>query len=54
MVEMTPSGKVLDTRNVDKGASGALFGIVATGTDDSNTKITSTTITTTICRQLEK
>ena len=39
MVEMTPSGQVLDTRNVDKGASGALFGIVATGTDDSNTKI---------------
>jgi hypothetical protein len=39
MVEMTPSGKVLDTRNVDNGASGALFGIVATGTDDSNTKI---------------
>ena len=25
--------------NVDKGASGALFGIVATGTDDSNTKL---------------
>jgi hypothetical protein len=39
MVEMTPSGKILDTRNVDKGASGSLFGIVATGTTDSNTKI---------------
>jgi hypothetical protein len=39
MVEMTPSGTILDTRNVDKGASGSLFGIVATGTDDSNTKI---------------
>jgi hypothetical protein len=39
MVEMTPSGNLLDTRNVDKGVSGALFGIVATGTDDSNTKI---------------
>jgi len=39
MVEVTPSGKLLDTRNVDKGASGALFGIVATGTDDSNTKL---------------
>lgn len=39
MVEMTPSGKILDTRNVDKGAAGALFGIVATGTDDSNAKI---------------
>lgn len=39
MVELTPSGKVLDTRNVDKGASGALFGIVATGTSDSDAKI---------------
>jgi hypothetical protein len=39
MVELTPSGKLLDTRNVDKGASGALFGIVATGSTDSNTKI---------------
>jgi hypothetical protein len=39
MVEMTPSGTILDTRNVDTGASGSLFGIVATGTDDSNTKI---------------
>ncbi|HLY01445.1 MAG TPA: hypothetical protein VKR56_03005 [Candidatus Cybelea sp.] len=39
MVELTPSGKLLDTRNVDKGAAGALFGIVATGSDDSNTKL---------------
>lgn len=39
MVELTPSGKVLDTRNVDKGASGSLFGIVATGTSDADTKI---------------
>jgi hypothetical protein len=39
MVELTPSGKVLDVRNVDKGASGSLFGIVATGTSDADTKI---------------
>jgi hypothetical protein len=39
MVELTPSGKVLDVRNVDKGASGSLFGIVATGTSDDDTKI---------------
>jgi len=35
----TASGKVLDVRNVDTGAAGALFGIVATGTKNSNTKI---------------
>jgi hypothetical protein len=39
LLEITPSGKVLATRNVDKGAAGALFGIVATGTNDANTKI---------------
>jgi hypothetical protein len=31
MVELSPSGKVLATRNVDKGAAGAIFGMVATG-----------------------
>jgi hypothetical protein len=39
MLEITPSGKLLATRNVDHGAAGALFGIVATGTTDANTKI---------------
>ena len=35
----TAGGKVLDVRNVDKGASGSLFGIVATGTNNANTKV---------------
>jgi len=39
MIELSAAGKLLDVRNVDKGAAGALFGIVATGTNDSNTKI---------------
>ncbi|MBV9719775.1 MAG: hypothetical protein JOZ77_10670 [Candidatus Eremiobacteraeota bacterium] len=39
LVELSVSGKVLDVRNVDKGASGALFGIVATGSSNANTKI---------------
>ncbi len=39
MVELSPSGKVLDVRNVDKGASGALFGIVATGASAADTKV---------------
>ncbi len=39
MVELTPMGKVLDVRNVDKGASGSLFGMVATGTNAANTKL---------------
>ena len=39
LIELSAAGKVLDVRNVDKGASGALFGIVATGTNASDTKI---------------
>jgi hypothetical protein len=36
---LSTAGKVLGIRNVDTGAGGALFGMVATGTSDSDTKI---------------
>ncbi|HEY1428497.1 MAG TPA: hypothetical protein VGF18_02915 [Candidatus Tumulicola sp.] len=39
MIEISPSGQVLGTRNLDTGAAGALFGIVATGTSDADTMI---------------
>ncbi|MGB8909611.1 MAG: hypothetical protein WCC84_12780 [Candidatus Cybelea sp.] len=39
MIEISSAGKLLDVRNVDTGAAGALFGIVATGTKTSNTKV---------------
>jgi len=39
LIELSAAGKVLDVRNVDKGAAGAIFGIVATGTDAADTKI---------------
>ncbi|HKE36071.1 MAG TPA: hypothetical protein VKB39_01475 [Candidatus Baltobacteraceae bacterium] len=39
MIELTPSGKVLDVKNVDKGAAGSLFGMVATGTTAADTKL---------------
>ena len=40
LVELSSaSGKLLGVRNVDKGPAGALFGIVATGTNASDTKI---------------
>ncbi|HLY03957.1 MAG TPA: hypothetical protein VKR56_15840 [Candidatus Cybelea sp.] len=39
MIEISPEGKVLDKRNVDTGAAGALFGMVATGTNAHNTKL---------------
>jgi hypothetical protein len=39
MVELTPGGHVLDVLNVDTGPAGSLFGMVATGTNASNTKL---------------
>jgi hypothetical protein len=39
LIEISPAGKVLDVRNVDKGPAGSIFGIVATGTSDADTKV---------------
>ncbi len=39
MVEMTPSGRILATRNVDKGAAGSIFGMVATGSNAFDARI---------------
>ncbi|MGP6157095.1 MAG: hypothetical protein ACLPYS_06230 [Vulcanimicrobiaceae bacterium] len=40
MVEISPSrGKVVATKNVDTGAAGALFGIVATGSSDDDVQL---------------
>jgi hypothetical protein len=39
LVEISPAGKMVAAQNLDKGAVGALLGIVATGTDASDTKI---------------
>lgn len=39
MIEISPRGKVLDALNVDTGVGGAIFGMVATGTNPSNTKL---------------
>jgi hypothetical protein len=39
MVEISPSGQLMATRNVDKGAPGAIFGMVATGSSADDTKL---------------
>jgi hypothetical protein len=39
LIEVSAGGKLLDVRNVDKGAAGAIFGIVATGTTASDAKV---------------
>jgi hypothetical protein len=39
LIEIAANGKLLDVRNVDKGAAGALFGLAATGSTAANTKV---------------
>lgn len=39
MVEISPSGQLLNVKNVDTGAAGALFGMVSTGTTPATTKL---------------
>ncbi len=39
MVEIATDGTVLDVLNVDTGAAGSIFGMVATGTSDADTKV---------------
>jgi hypothetical protein len=51
LIEISATGKLLDVRNVDKGAAGALFGIAVTGSKISDTRVYFlTTTTTTTCR----
>jgi hypothetical protein len=39
IVEISPSGQVLDVKNVDTGPGAAIFGMVATGTSAATTKL---------------
>ncbi len=39
LVELTPAGQVLDKKVVDKSTKAGIFGLVATGTNDSNTAL---------------
>jgi hypothetical protein len=39
MVEINPGGHVMGVRNIDTGSGGAIFGMVATGTNAADTKL---------------
>jgi hypothetical protein len=39
MVEISPAGTLLAVKNVDTGAAGSIFGMVATGTTQASTKL---------------
>jgi hypothetical protein len=54
LVELTPTGKVLATKTIDKNATAEIFGLLATGTDDSDTVLFYTDTKTNTLQELER
>ena len=53
-VELTPAGKVLDTKTIDKSKVAHIFGLLAIGTSDSNTALFYTDTKTNTLQELEQ
>jgi hypothetical protein len=54
LVELTPAGKILDTKTIDTSATAHIFGLLATGTSDSNTVLFYTDTETNTLQELEQ
>jgi hypothetical protein len=54
LVELTPTGKVLATKTIDTNKTADIFGLLAEGTDDSNTVLFYTDTSTDTLRELEQ
>ena len=54
LVELTPTGKVLDTKTIDKSKVAHVFGLLAIGTSDSNTALFYTDTKTNTLQELEQ
>ncbi len=54
LVELTPAGKILDTKTIDTSTAGHIFGLLATGTTDSNTALFYTDTETNTLQELEQ
>jgi hypothetical protein len=54
LVELTPAGKVLATKTIDMNKSADIFGLLAEGTDDSNTVLFYTDTSTNTLQELEQ
>jgi hypothetical protein len=54
LVELTPTGKVLDTKVIDKSSIAHIFGLLATGTSDSDTALFYTDTKTNTLQELEQ
>ena len=54
LVELTPTGKVLDTKVIDTSSAAHVFGLLATGTSDSDTVLFYTDTGTNTLQELEQ
>jgi hypothetical protein len=54
LVELTPTGKILDTKTIDTSATAHIFGLLATGTGDSDTALFYTDTKTNTLQELEQ
>jgi hypothetical protein len=54
LVELTPTGKILDTKMIDTNKTADIFGLLAEGTDDSNTVLFYTDTSTNTLQELEQ
>jgi hypothetical protein len=54
LVELTPTGKILDTKTIDTSTTAHIFGLLATGTDDSDTALFYTDTKTNTLQELEQ
>jgi hypothetical protein len=54
LVELTPTGQVLDTKSLDTNPTADVFGLVATGTTDSDTALFYTDTKTNTLQELER
>ena len=54
LVELTPAGQILDTKVVDKNSTQVVFGLMATGTNDSDTALLFTDTNTNDVQELKQ
>jgi hypothetical protein len=54
LVELTPTGKILDTKTLDNSKTADVFGLLATGTSDSDTVLFYTDTATNTLQELEQ
>jgi len=54
LVELTPAGKVLDTKTIDTSSTAHIFGLLASGTSDSDTVLFYTDTKTNTLQELEQ